>query len=78
MQAAAEKAIELDPLLAEAQAAVGMTYARVGRWQQAEQRFRRGAGEVVFSAGDWSFTAWLGERKNAAFGHLLKVVLHVG
>jgi len=41
MQAAAEKAIELDPLLAEGHAALGMTYARVGKWQQAEQRFRR-------------------------------------
>ena len=41
MQAAAEKAIELDPLLAEAHGALGMIYARVGKWQQAEQRFRR-------------------------------------
>jgi Flp pilus assembly protein TadD len=41
MQATAEKAIELDPLLAEAHSALGMTYARVGQWQQAEQRFRR-------------------------------------
>jgi TolB-like protein/Tfp pilus assembly protein PilF len=41
MQAAAQKAIELDPLLAEAHAALGMTYARTGKWQQAEQRFRR-------------------------------------
>ena len=41
MQSTAEKAIELDPLLAEAHAALGMTYARVGQWQQAEQRFRR-------------------------------------
>ena len=41
MQATAEKAIELDPLLAEAHAALGMTYARVGQWGQAEQRFRR-------------------------------------
>jgi tetratricopeptide (TPR) repeat protein len=41
MQATAEKAIELDPLLAEAHAALGMTYARLGQWQQAEQRFRR-------------------------------------
>jgi TolB-like protein len=41
MQAAAQKAIELDPLLAEAHAALGMTYARVGNWQQAEQRFHR-------------------------------------
>lgn len=44
MQAAAQKAIELDPLLAEAHAALGMTYARVGKWQQAEQRFRRAIG----------------------------------
>lgn len=41
MQGIAEKAIELDPLLPEAHAALGMTYARVGQWQQAEQRFRR-------------------------------------
>lgn len=41
MQATAEKAIQLDPLLAEAHAALGMTYARVGQWRQAEQRFRR-------------------------------------
>jgi TolB-like protein len=41
MQTAAQRAIELDPLLAEAHAALGMTYARVGQWQQAEQRFRR-------------------------------------
>jgi tetratricopeptide (TPR) repeat protein len=41
MQAAAEEAIELDPLLAEAHAALGMTYARVGQWGQAEQRLRR-------------------------------------
>ena len=41
MQAAAEKAIELDPLLAEAHAALGMTYARVGQWGKAEQRLRR-------------------------------------
>jgi TolB-like protein/Flp pilus assembly protein TadD len=41
MQAIADKAIELDPLLAEAHAALGMTYARLGQWKQAEQRFRR-------------------------------------
>jgi len=41
MQAAAEKAIELDPLLAEAHAALGMARARVGQWKEAEQRFRR-------------------------------------
>lgn len=41
MQAAAEKAIELDPLLAEAHASLGMSYARVAQWREAEQRFRR-------------------------------------
>ena len=41
MQAVAEKAIELDPLLPDAHAALGMSYARVGQWPQAEERFRR-------------------------------------
>ena len=41
MQAAAEKAIDLDPLLAEAHAALGITYARGGQFGKAEQRFRR-------------------------------------
>lgn len=41
MQAMAQRAIELDPLLAEAHAALGMTYARVGQWRQAEQSFHR-------------------------------------
>ena len=41
MQAAAQKAIELDPLSAEAHAALGMSYSRVGQWTQAEERFRR-------------------------------------
>ena len=40
MQAVAEKAIELDPLLADAHAALGMARARVGQWREAEQRFR--------------------------------------
>ena len=41
MRTAAEKAIELDPLLAEAHAAVGSMYARSGDWTRAEQSFRR-------------------------------------
>src|SRR5262249_31008587 len=41
MQAAAEKAIQLDPLLAEAQDALGMAYARDGQWAQSEKSFRR-------------------------------------
>ena len=41
MRTAAEKAIELDPLLAEAQDARAMAYARDGRWDLAEKSFRR-------------------------------------
>jgi tetratricopeptide (TPR) repeat protein len=41
MRAAAEKAVELDPLLAEAHSAMGMAFARDGKWAQAEQSFRR-------------------------------------
>ena len=41
MRAAAEKAIELDPLLGEAHQALGMVYARDGQWAQAEKSLRR-------------------------------------
>jgi TolB-like protein len=41
MQAAAEKAIAIDPLLPEAYTALGTAYARNGQWTQAEQSFRR-------------------------------------
>lgn len=41
MRAAAEKAIQLDPLLAEAHDALGMEYARDGQWVQSEKSFRR-------------------------------------
>jgi serine/threonine-protein kinase len=41
MRAAAEKAIQLDPMLAEAQEALGMAYARDAQWDQAERSFRR-------------------------------------
>jgi len=41
MRAAAEKAIQLDPLLAEAHSALGTAYARDGRWEQAEHSLRR-------------------------------------
>ena len=36
MRSAAERATQLDPLLAEAHDALGMAYARDGQWQQAE------------------------------------------
>jgi TolB-like protein/Flp pilus assembly protein TadD len=41
MRTAAEKAIELDPLLSEAHQALGMVYARDGEWARAEESFRR-------------------------------------
>ncbi len=41
MRAAAEKAIRLDPLLAEAHQALGMVYARDGQWARSEKSFRR-------------------------------------
>ena len=41
MRAAAEKALQLDPLLAEAHGALGMVYARDAQWEQSEKSFRR-------------------------------------
>jgi TolB-like protein len=41
MRAAAEKAIQLDPLLAEAHSALGVGYARNGLWDQAELSLRQ-------------------------------------
>ena len=41
MRSAAEKAIQLDPLLAEGYDALGMAYARDGQWVRSEQSFRR-------------------------------------
>jgi adenylate cyclase len=41
MRAAAEKAIQLDPLLAQAHYAQGMIYARDAQWEQSEKSFRR-------------------------------------
>jgi TolB-like protein len=40
MRSAAEKAIQLDPLLAEAHDALGLVYARDGQWEQSEKSFR--------------------------------------
>jgi serine/threonine-protein kinase len=41
MRAAAGKAIQLDPLLAEAHDALGMAGARDGQWEESEKSFRR-------------------------------------
>jgi tetratricopeptide (TPR) repeat protein len=40
MRTAVEKAIELDPLLAEAHEALALVYSRYGQWEQAEESFR--------------------------------------
>jgi TolB-like protein/Flp pilus assembly protein TadD len=41
MRAAAEKAIQLDPLLAQAHYAQGLIYARDAQWERSEKSFRR-------------------------------------
>jgi serine/threonine-protein kinase len=41
LHAAAQKAVELDPLSAESYDALGAAYARDGRWEQSEKSFRR-------------------------------------
>src|SRR6516225_10116205 len=41
MRAAAKRAIQLDPLLAEAHDALGMVYARDGQWKESEKSFHR-------------------------------------
>jgi TolB-like protein/Flp pilus assembly protein TadD len=41
MRAAAEKAMQLDPLSAEAHQAMGMLYDREGQWARSEKSFRR-------------------------------------
>ena len=41
MRAAAERAMQLDPLLAEAHEALGIVYARAAQWEQSEKSFRR-------------------------------------
>jgi Tfp pilus assembly protein PilF len=51
---AAEKAIQLDPLLVEAHDALAMMHAREGKWEQAERSFRRA---IDLAPGDplWHF-----------------------
>jgi adenylate cyclase len=41
MRVVVQKALQLDPLLAEAHAALGMVQARDAQWEQAEKSFRR-------------------------------------
>jgi TolB-like protein len=60
MRSAAEQAIRLDPLLAEAHAALGMVYARDGKWVLSEESFRRA---IELDASDSQthddFSTWL-------------------
>src|SRR5205807_8135843 len=52
MRVAAEKAIQLDPLLPEAYDALGMAYARDGQWENSEKSFRH-AIELDSSGSVW-------------------------
>jgi TolB-like protein/Flp pilus assembly protein TadD len=60
MRAAAENAIRLDPLLAEAHDARGMVYMRDGKWEQSEASFRRAIElDRSNSAAYNDFSTWL-------------------
>src|SRR3954470_1726849 len=60
MRAAAAKAVELDPLLAEAHEARALAYARDSRWGEAEESFRRAiALDPNRSATYTDFALWL-------------------
>jgi TolB-like protein/Flp pilus assembly protein TadD len=62
MRAAAEEAIRLDPLLAEAHDALGMSYARDAQWESAEKSFRHAIEIEPASAGphaDFAFNLLL-------------------
>src|SRR5262249_23058506 len=60
MRVAAEKAIQIDPLLAEAYDALGMVYARDGQWAQSEKNFRRAFELEPNNSGIYNdFSTWL-------------------
>ena len=60
MRAAAENAIRLDPLLAEAHDALGMVYMRDGKWAQSEASFRRAIELDRSNSGAYDdFSTWL-------------------
>jgi TolB-like protein len=60
MRAAAENAIRLDPLLAEAHDALGMVYMRDGKWAQSEASFRRAIELDRSNSGAYNdFSIWL-------------------
>lgn len=60
MRAAAETAIRLDPLLAEAHDGMAMVYMRDGKWTQSEASFRRAIGLDRSSSGTYvDLSTWL-------------------
>ena len=60
MRTAAENAIRLDPLLAEAHDALGMVYMRDGKWAQSESSFRRAIELDRSDSGAYNdFSTWL-------------------
>jgi len=60
MRVAAERAIRVDPLLAEAHDALGMVYARDGQWAQSEKSFRRAIALEPNNSGIYDdFSTWL-------------------
>jgi TolB-like protein len=60
MRDAAEKAIEIDPLLAEAHDALGMVYARDGQWAQSEKSFRQAIELEPNNTGTYNdYSTWL-------------------
>jgi Flp pilus assembly protein TadD len=60
MQAAADRAIELDPLLSEAHEAQALAHARMGQWDLAERSFRRAIElDPNRSSARASFALWL-------------------
>jgi serine/threonine-protein kinase len=60
MRSAAENAIRLDPLLAEAQDAIAMVYMREGRWAESEASFRRAIELDPSNSGTYSdFSIWV-------------------
>src|SRR5262249_2083592 len=60
MGVAAEKAIQIDPLLAEAHDALGMVYAPDAQWRQSEKSFRRAIELEPNNSGTYNdYSTWL-------------------
>ena len=60
IRGAAEKALQLDPLLAEAHASMGLLYSRENNWQESEKAFRRSMEiDPNLSASRKDFAMWV-------------------